>query len=117
MFAPFFGTLTLFSIFATDPNITVNPNGPAWIGPVSIAIACMIMGAGFACLSAVFVLIVPSCRNLVEVVALMSFLQVSLGPLLPAWISANEYEWLVWMTLVIGLVCMLYGTALDRFRI
>ena len=117
LFAAFFGALALFCMFAGDANDMVNPDGPAWINTTSVALGCLIMGAGFACLSAVFVLVVPSCRTFVEIISLMAFLQVSLGPLLPVWIVQNEYEWVVWMALVFALVCTVYGTVLDRFRI
>ena len=117
LFGAFFAALSFFCFSMGEPDIWWDDELSYALNLTVVVVTCVIMGGAFACLSALFVLIVPSCRIAVELVALMAFVQVSLTPLVPGYIVESGHDWLIWVVLWFGVVCTAYGTVLDRFRI
>ncbi len=117
LFTSFFTTLALMMNvmrFHWTPDSLV---GPAWITGLALFLTALIVAVGvFAC-GAVLVLIIPKWRTMLELLALIFFTNTALGLLFPSLFQLPYIGPFLPMVVCFGILGVLYGEVLDRFRI
>ncbi|MGQ0567135.1 MAG: hypothetical protein ACT4OK_19005 [Gemmobacter sp.] len=90
-----------------------------WVAPLVLGLTSLILGAIFAAIGILVIILIPDWRGLIEIVALTFFADSILAHVLPDYFgvdSTNPYAALSMFALYYLTFNLIYGSWLDRFR-
>ncbi|MEQ6247820.1 hypothetical protein ABMC89_02895 [Sulfitobacter sp. HNIBRBA3233] len=117
LFGGFFASLALMMMVLDRFGIAALGPLPPVILSLSLLLTTLIVAAGVMALGAVVVIVLPRWRSLLELGALAFFVTAALQVLVPALYEIPYIGGFVPFILTLVLVALIYGEALDRFRL
>ncbi|MEW9918639.1 hypothetical protein AB2B41_03420 [Marimonas sp. MJW-29] len=117
LFGTFFVTMALILMALDFGGAEIIGPYPTWIMLTAVGLTSLLVALGVLLTGILIILLMPNWRSMIELFALIFFVNAVLGILAPSVYDIPYFGGFMPLFLTIAIFSLVYGEALDRFRL